>query len=215
MHHSIHLEIARELQEEILLDSHNSWFHPRGPFGHFDGAYMKFINRNLNYFSLDTMISHAHELSPEYNTNLKKTRQFCEDIRVSINEPGPFGRMCFWKIPPRAAILRHWDNWPYHRSITRYILCISAESEKANIIIDDRPLPFSVVQGTLFNFYPARQYHSFTNNTDNDWYFLGFDYWVVDKLAAASVGVDIDAINNDTSRFESFGVKHQKYQSAH
>lgn len=34
-------------------------------------------------------------------------------------------------------------------------------------------------------------------------------------LATASVGVDIDAINNDTSRFESFGIKHHKYQSIH
>lgn len=194
-HISYHPEWAEIINQEIITDT-SEWFHPTGKPGHsnepgdFEFGRMRFLNRNLNYFHFENMLSHAVKNTFEFNPNYPKSLEFCESIRQHNNESGPFGRMCVWKLADRHYLLPHFDNWEYHRHITRYIFCVSNHNDSDVLIkICDREVP--VKRGLLFSFYPAVEKHEFVNNTDRDFYFLGFDYWNREKLSEASTRTGI------------------------
>ncbi len=71
----------------------------------------------------------------------------------------------------------HFDNWQYLRNITLYIFCISILWAEVFVKIGDEII--DIEQGLLFNFYPLKELHEFVNNTDRDFYFCGFDYWIL------------------------------------
>lgn len=204
---------AHELHAEILADHANDWFHPVADHKIFDQAYMKFMNRNLNYYSFKNMVAHAVEENPEYNTNLPKAREFCEYLRGVVGEYGPFGRMCIWRVPPGLRIMPHRDIFLYHRHITRYVLSLSDQTSNAEISIAMNNVP--VFPGLLFNFYPAFELHTFVNYSESDWYFLVCDYWKLDMLKSALSEIDVDEVNNNPARTASFGWREEKYQSKH
>lgn len=219
-HISYHLERTKQLYQEILTDQ-SDWFHPAGrrpgePHieGDFNYGRMRFVNRNLNYFYYDNMLSHALKNEYTYNPHYPLMLEFCRDIGAMFNEPGPFGRMCIWHVMPGGAILPHVDNWEYHRKIRRYILCISEhEGTDAYIKIEDDII--EVRQGLLFQFNPATEMHTFANNsTDKKWYFLGFDFWDVEKLqeSALNKGFTADTGIMYDDRFGGYGTK-AKYMS--
>lgn len=190
-HISYHPETAKELVEEIEKDN-SDWFHPKGPVnggdgpGDFDYGRMRFINRNLNYFYFDSVISMALKNDYTFNPNYPKMLEFCNSMRDVLNEQGPFGRMCIWKMIPKGYLLPHRDNWDYHRQIRRYIFCIGDQYDtEATIKINGNEI--KVEQGLLFQFNPATEIHEFVNHTDRNWYFLGFDYWDIDKLKLSSI----------------------------
>ena len=191
-HVSYHLEWAKTLKEEIDNDN-SDWWHPKGPIGwdpqgtgDFNYGRMKFINKNINYFYFDSIISMALKNDYEYNPTYPKFLEFCNTMRLVLNELGPFGRMCIWKMIPQGYLLPHIDDWDYHRQIRRYIFCISEHSAgEATIKINNTPI--EVQQGLLFQFNPATELHEFINHTDTNWYFLGFDFWDIDKLQRLSI----------------------------
>ncbi len=208
-HISYHRNWAEIVLHEILTDSLNSWYHPKGPVGggdgvgDFDYGRMKFVNRNLNYYFPENMISMALKNQYEYNFKYEKTLEFCNFLRPFLHEQGPFGRMCIWKLPPKGYLLPHVDNWPYHRQIRRYIFCVSAhDNTQATIKIDDVAIP--VTQGLLFQFNPAYEKHEFVNHIDSEWYFLGFDYWDESKLQSFAQEKNID-INTNIQYQQGYG----------
>lgn len=195
-----YLDWAKTIYQEIEEDSDSSWFKPKGPVtggdgpGDFDYGQMRFVNKNLNYFYYDNMISHALKNEYDYNPKYKKTLEFCDFVRTITGETGPYGRMCIWKLEPKCYLLPHVDNWSYHRNITRYIFCISdLTTPQVKIVIKDEHI--DVVPGLLFNFHPDCERHEFVNNSEKNFYFLGFDYWDPKKLTIASM---FKNINKDT-----------------
>jgi hypothetical protein len=218
-HVSYHTEWAKKLKQEIDSDSAHDWFHPKGRIGgvpgpgDFDYGRMKFVNRNLNYFYTDSMISHAVKNDYQYNPSFPAALEFCNNLRVLLNEPGPFGRMCIWKLVPNGYLLPHYDRWGYHYCITRYIFCIS-DHAGAEATIRIKNTEIEVKQGLLFNFYPAIEMHEFINHTDRDWNFMGFDYWRPELL---QMSLEKSGINDKTeiSYTDGFGTKQQKYMSNH
>jgi hypothetical protein len=204
-----YLNWSKILDNEINNDSNSSWYHPKGRVdgtvgvGHFDYGRMKFVNRNLNYFYFENMISLAVKNQYEYNKNYKQTLNFCNLLRPVLNESGPFGRMCIWKIPPKGYLLPHVDAWPYHSCIRRYIFCISDhKNDDATIVIHNKEI--SVSQGLLFQFHPFYQKHEFINHTNKNWYFLGFDYWNTIKLNQLALEKNIN-LNTEIYYAEGFG----------
>jgi hypothetical protein len=188
-------EDAKILLSEIESDT-SDWFHPKGKPtggpgpGDFDYGRMRFVNRNLNYFYFDSVISMALKNDYEYNPNYPKMLEFCNNMRTVLNEQGPFGRMCIWRMIPHGYLLPHKDNWEYHNQIRRYIFCISEHSgAQATIKINNTVI--EVEQGLFFQFDPATDLHEFVNHTDKDWYFLGFDFWDIDKLQKSAIERDI------------------------
>ena len=202
---------AKVVHEEILNDV-SDWFSPTAGHKIFDQAYMKFINRNLNYFDFGNMVTQTTE-PPEYNPSLVKTLEFCLRVKDNFQEEGPFGRMCVWKIPPKMKIMQHVDNFEYHRHITRYIFSVSEHSDLAEIVISGKRI--DVEQGSIFKFYPAVQRHRFYNMSDVDWYFLGFDFWKTDLLKLAYDRIDSASIISNPARLSGFGCDQEKYQSFH
>jgi hypothetical protein len=59
--------------------------------------------------------------------------------------------------------------------------------------------------GTLFQFHPDRELHEFINGTDENFYFLGFDYWYPDMLESAKSKIDVESVLNDPARLAGFG----------
>lgn len=200
-HISHHPAEAQVLEKEILDDIKSKWFLPLGKVdnrtgpGDFDYGKMKFVNRNLNYFYLNNMIYHAIRNDYQYNPNYTAFLNFSESIRTITNESGPFGRMCIWNLQPKGYLLPHFDNWEYHRNITRYIFCISNHSG-AEVFVKIGDEIIDIKQGLLFNFYPSKELHEFVNNTDRDFYFYGFDYWIPDNLhsLARARNITVDTI---------------------
>ena len=91
--------------------------------------------------------------------------------------------MCIWNIPPKAELLLHRDSFRYHNNIIRNIFIISKHNnDNSHIEIDGNSVLYD--QGTLFQFNPATESHSFKNDSDDSWYFLGFDYWIPENLFA-------------------------------
>lgn len=191
-------DIAKEIHQEIIDDKDSSWFGPKGQpeggprKGDFDEGNMRFVNRNLNYFYIENMISHALKNDYEYNPHYPKLLKFCNDMREVLNQPGPFGRMCIWNLKANCSILPHYDRWEYHHQITRYIFCISDHNPEDVIVnIDGKDVP--IEQGKLFSFFPAAEKHAFSNKTDRDFYFIGYDYWKPECLESLAKAKGITA----------------------
>lgn len=212
-HMSYHKDDAVIAHKEIINDS-SPWWSPMGlpnapaSRGDFDYAKMRFLNRNLNYFYLESMISYALKNNYKFNPMYNSIINFCEKIRTTLGEYGPFGRMCVWNLEPGVSLLPHIDNWPYHRGIRRYIFCISEHYYRdVSIVIDNTHIP--VEQGLLFGFSPSTDLHEFRNYTDKNFYFLGWDYWDVDKLKFLSdkMGIKNDSVIEYTPTFGDFRTK--------
>jgi hypothetical protein len=189
-HVSHHPNWAKIIYKEIV-DDNSDWFHPTGSPGNksvpgdFEFGRMRFLNRNLNYFYFENMLSHAVKNEFDFNLNYSKSLEFCESIRSINKEAGPFGRMCVWKLQGLHYLLPHKDNWEYHRHITRYIFCVSDHSND-DVLIKICGEEVTVTPGLLFSFHPAIELHEFVNKTNRDFYFLGFDYWIPEKLSEAT-----------------------------
>ena len=88
---SYHPEWATQLQQEIVNDT-SDWFHPRGRvtdgegIGDFDYGRMRFVNRNLNYFYFDNMLSHAVKNQFDFNPKYPKFLEFS----ITIADPNEF-----------------------------------------------------------------------------------------------------------------------------
>ncbi len=218
-HISYYPEWAKKLNEEIINDQ-SDWFHPTGTrpgepntVSDFDYGRMRFVNRNLNYFYYDNMLIHAITNLYQYNHHYPNMLNFCREVGAILKETGPFGRMCIWKMVPGGFLRPHVDNWEYHKKIRRYIFCISEhEGLDATIKIENNIV--EVQQGLLFQFNPSVEIHEFVNNTNREWYFLGFDFWDVEKLhdsvLTKGFTTDTNIIYND--RFGGYGSK-AKYMS--
>jgi hypothetical protein len=193
-HISYQIDWATTLQKEIDSDD-SSWFEPLGSgIGIFDQGRMRFVNRNLNYFYFKNMLSFAVKNNYEYNPHYPNVLKFCQETGILTNETGPFGRMCVWKIIPGGCLLPHVDDFQYHKQIRRYIFCISNHhDDQVTIKIDG--IQISVSQGLLFQFNPAKETHEFINHTNRDWYFLGFDFWDINRLKAQSY---VQKVNDNT-----------------
>ena len=187
-------EWANQIKEEILADESNDWYWPNKSDNKiFDQAYMKFVNRNLNYYYFPNMVYLAYNREQQFNPNLKVTLEFCKYARSFNNNQGPFGRMCIWRLPPKTQLLPHRDNFKYHNHIVRNIFIISDNTENLfRVKIKEEPVP--CVKGTFFQFHPYTDIHEFINESEESMYFLGFDYWYLDKLSAAAAELQVESI---------------------
>lgn len=170
----------------------------------FEQAYMKFLNGNLNYYHFPNMVAHSQE-QDGWNEAFPKTLEFCVDLRKITGNRGPFGRMCVWDLPPGRRLLPHVDDFEYHRHIVRNIFVVSPDMEDlAEIVING--VKVSTKQGTLFQFQPHREQHEFVNKSDNKhFYFLGFDYWILDRLNEALSRVNVQEVVADPERMKPIG----------
>lgn len=224
---------AELVYHEILADLgvHDYWqpkiderYWPAGVPKHktFEQAYMKFLNGNLNYYHFPNMVAHSHE-QDGWNAAFPKAISFCQNLKAITGNRGPLGRMCVWDLPPGCRLLPHVDNFEYHRHIIRNIFVVSPDMEDVvEIRIDGVSAP--TVQGTAFQFRPHAEKHEFVNNSaDKHFYFLGFDYWIVDLLTEALKRVDVREVISDPDRMRRVGNAWAygsmdtkcKYQSPH
>ena len=142
--------------------------------------------------------------------------EFCNKVRTLTGDEGPFGRMCVWKLQPNKQLLPHVDAFKYHFSIIRNIFIISENPNNLlQVIIDEKPIP--VDKGMLFQFDPAREWHSFINDSNEVFYFLGFDFWLKDHIDNFQKTIDIDAVIRNPARLAKFGGRdtESKYISKH
>lgn len=205
---------AKTIQQEIEDDVDGEWFWPKAREHQiFEQAYMRFVNRNLNYFNFANMIAQVKE-GNEFNPKLEKTLAFCRHVRTlsdSEHHNSPFGRMCVWNLPPGKQLLAHKDNYAYHRFITRNIFVISDVNSEKNVIrINGELVP--IERGTLFQFFPATELHEFINISDSPFYFLGFDFWDLSRLQALFTLIDFEKIRNDPIRLSGFGGEGTPYK---
>lgn len=210
------VEWADRIKEEILADEDNGWYWPNNSDNKiFDQAYMKFVNRNLNYYYFPNMLYLAYHREHQFNPSFKVTLDFCNYAREFNNNLGPFGRMCIWKLPPKTRLLPHRDNFKYHRHIVRNIFVISDNTENLfRVNIKEEPVP--CVKGTLFQFQPHADIHEFINESEESMYFLGFDYWYLDKLSAAAHSLNIESISIEPGQRGTGGRDSNKlYLSPH
>jgi hypothetical protein len=210
---------ADEILEEIIVDEDkHDWHWPKSKDHQiFDQAYMKFVNRNLNYFSFPSIIAQVRE-GNEFNPALPKTLDLCRYARVlsPVHAKSPFGRMCVWNLPPGAQLLPHRDNYSYHRFITRNIFIVSDSIDNSVIIkIENQEAPST--KGSLWQFHPDVELHTFHNTGDKPFYFLGFDFWDERKLAALQTLIDHKKLAEDPIRMNTFGGdgSSAKYISKH
>lgn len=226
------LEQAKIIYQEILDDIgvHDYW-HPKIDEEHwpadvpkhqvFEQAFMKFLNGNLNYYHFPNMVAHSVE-QDGWNRAFPKSIEFCRNLKRVTGNRGPMGRMCVWDLPPGRRLLPHVDNFEYHRHIIRNIFVVSPGLEdRTSIVINNQEV--NTRQGTLFQFRPNNEMHEFINQSDEHFYFLGFDYWIVDFLQQALARVDVVEVIRDPERMKfrdgaySYGAMNTtcKYQSAH
>ena len=202
---------AEIIREEIAKDQ-NEWFWPVDRNHEiFEQAHMKFINRNLNYFNFQSMIAQTIE-GNEFNPNLSKTLEFCDGtVRELTGETGPFGRMCVWKMEPGKQILPHKDAYQYHFCVRRNIFILSDNKEgKLKININSEPVLFD--KGTLFQFSPATELHEFINDSDDNFYFLGFDFWMLAHLMFQQERLDFIKVVSNPKRLAGFGGPGTEYK---
>jgi hypothetical protein len=208
---------AQRVEAEILAYP-DEWFWPVDDKHQiFEEAKMIFVNRNLNYFHLDNMVAAVCE-GDDYNPNLLTTRKFCGYSRVLTGNPGPFGRMCVWNLQSNKELLPHVDAFAYHFRIVRNIFIISKHTnDKVSININNKEVEFD--QGTLFQFSPATELHAFKNTSDEPFYFLGYDFWIIDKLRAAlNTTENLIELMDDEKRLVTYGrpkINKYKYISRH
>lgn len=187
----------------------------------FEQAYMKFLNGNLNYYHFPNMVAHSQE-QDGWNDAFPISINFCKNARHVTKNRGPLGRMCVWDLPPGRRLLPHVDDFEYHRHIVRNIFIISPDLEdKVKINISGKPAP--TTQGSFFQFQPHAQTHEFINESDQHFYFLGFDYWIMDKLNEALTRINVEDAKRDPERLKRAGDTFVygsintkcKYQSKH
>lgn len=223
---------AKLVHDEITKDigKHDYW-HPkineeRWPANipkHyvFEQAYMKFLNGNLNYYYFPNMVAHSQE-QDGWNESFPNSIEFCKNVRKITGNKGPLGRMCVWNLPPGRKLLPHVDDFEYHRHIVRNIFIVSPNLEsKTRINIAGAAAP--TAQGSFFQFQPHKQMHEFVNESDEHFYFLGFDYWIMDRLNEAMSKINLEEVKRDPDRLKrtedsfvygSINTK-CKYQSKH
>jgi hypothetical protein len=210
---------ADRIADEIAADDAvNEWFWPKSSSHEiFEQAWMKFINRNLNYFAFPSIIASVRE-GNQFNPALKETLEFCRHVRTlsPAHARSPFGRMCVWQLPPGKKLLPHRDNYLYHRFITRNIFIISDNTDKSMSIRIENEEALAE-KGSLWQFHPDVELHTFNNQGDKPFYFLGFDFWDERKLIALETLIDHEKLANDAMRMNTFGGdgKPSKYISAH
>lgn len=225
-------EQAQLIHSEITADIgvHDYW-HPKineerwpadVPKHHvFEQAYMKFLNGNLNYYHFPNMVLHSQE-QDGWNESFPLAINFCKNVRRITGNKGPLGRMCVWDLPPGRKLLPHVDDFEYHRHIVRNIFIVSPNLEsKVRINISGKPAP--TTQGSFFQFQPHKQMHEFINESDEHFYFLGFDYWIMDQLNAALSRINLEDVKKDPERLQRTGETFVygsmntkcKYQSNH
>lgn len=218
-HISYHKDWAVRIKNEIDNNELSGWYDPKGlPYGqpgigHFDYGHVKFINRNLNYYYFENMISHAMKNQYLYNSDFPDALNFCNFSRSVLNEYSPFGRMCIWKLTPKSFLAPHYDRWTYHFYISRYIFCVS-DQENEEALIKIRGKEIKVSQGLLFNFTPTIDEHEFINYSNRDWNFIGIDFWKPELLESASKKYGITSETKILYQ-EGYGSKMQKYLSEH
>jgi hypothetical protein len=210
---------ADRIQAEINRDEgKHDWFWPKSNKHEiFEQAWMKFVNRNLNYFAFESIIATVKE-GHQFNQALPETLAFCRHVRTlsPAHAKSPFGRMCVWQLPPGKKLLPHRDDYLYHRFITRNIFIISDNTDKAMTIqIENKDA--SAEKGSLWQFHPDVELHTFNNQGDKPFYFLGFDFWDERKLTALQSLIDHEKLATDPIRMNTFGGdgKTSKYISAH
>lgn len=207
---------AKTVLDEVINSSDDWWRPVNDNHKIFEQSHMKFVNRNLNYKNINNMILALIE-GYEFNSTLSKTLEFCKYVRTLTGDRGPFGRMCVWHIPPRAELLLHRDSFRYHHMIIRNIFILSEHNrDNSHIMIEEKSVDYD--QGTLFQFNPAIESHSFKNNSDDSWYFLGFDYWIPELLFNYLKTIDLTELLNDPIRQQSdklFGSGTCKFMSNH
>lgn len=207
-------EWAKIIETEISNNDSVEWFWPKSNEHQiFEQAYMKFVNRNLNYFYFESMIAQVKE-GNEFNPDLPKILEFCRSTRslAPKYKDSPFGRMCVWKLPPGMQILPHRDNYRYHRFVMRNIFVISDTDVCKDVDIAIENQKVNVERGLLFQFQPATELHAFHNKSDKPFYFLGFDFWENPLLEALSAIIDYDKIVNDPIRLSGFGGPKTKFK---
>lgn len=218
--------INRELQnwahiitDEIAADEgKGEYFWPKSKSHEiFEQAYMKFINRNLNYFHLENMIRQTTE-GNEFNPAFAKTLEFCRFVRTLSPEhaKSPFGRMCIWNLPAGKKLLPHRDDYMYHRFVTRNIFVISDNTPGSiKINIENQLAP--VEQGVLWQFNPDVELHEFENNDDKPFFFMGFDFWNLRLLQALTSLLGPETDKMKAERYSGFGGPGTKckYMSKH
>lgn len=205
---------ATIVESEIASDSKSDWFWPKSNEHQiFEQAFMKFVNRNLNYFYFESMVAQVTE-GNEFNPNLPKILEFCRSARKLAPKYGyaPFGRMCVWKLPPGMQILPHRDNYSYHRFVMRNIFIISDEDVCKDVVIKIEDTDIDVKKGTLFQFQPAQEMHTFLNNSNKDFYFLGFDFWELSLYQVLASLIDFEKIVNDPERLRGYGGPKTKFK---
>jgi hypothetical protein len=210
---------ANNVLEEINADEGvHTWFWPKSNKHQiFEQAWMKFVNRNLNYFAFPSIIAQVKE-GNEFNPALPKTLELCRYARTLSpkHAKSPFGRMCVWNLPPGKQLLPHRDDYLYHRFITRNIFIVSDNTDNSMIInIENQPAPSQ--KGSLWQFHPDVELHQFHNTGDKPFYFLGFDFWDERKLVALQSLINHEALAKDPARMTTFGGqgKKSKYISTH
>lgn len=208
---------AKMIESEISSYGDDWWWPMDEKHQVFEQAKMIFVNRNLNYFHLDNMIAALCE-GDEFNPALPITRNFCGYSRTLTGDTGPFGRMCVWNLPTGKELLPHFDSFEYHFKIIRNIFIVSDHSSRVNTFnINDEDVEFA--QGTLFQFSPAVEKHTFKNSSDVPFYFLGYDFWVPEKLSESLSKFDnLEELFNDHDRHTQYGTpkrKKLKYMSRH
>jgi hypothetical protein len=210
-------EWAQRVEAEILAYP-DEWFWPKDDKHKiFEEANMIFVNRNLNYFHLDNMVTAVCE-GDEFNPNLVTTRKFCGYSRTLTGNRGPYGRMCVWNLQSNKELLPHVDAYAYHFRIVRNIFVVSKRTnDKVSININNQEVEFD--QGTLFQFSPATEMHAFKNTSDEPFYFLGYDFWIIDKFSTALNSTsNILELMNDIDRLTTYDypkTKKNKYISKH
>jgi len=212
-------EQAKIILKEIEADEANEYYWPKSVEHQiFEQAYMKFINRNLNYFDVENMIVQTLE-GNEFNPAFPKTLEFCRSVRILSpkHKSSIFGRMCIWKLPPKKRLLPHKDDFFYHSFITRNIFIIS-DFLPTEVEININRTPTPITQGTLFQFHPDTELHDFANlSEDKPFYFLGFDFWNTMNLKALQSIVNVEKVKSNPDRLGKFGGNgtKAKYISKH
>lgn len=207
---------AKLVKTEILNYS-DEWFWPvDDKHKIFEQAKMIFVNRNLNYFHIDNMVAAVCE-GDEFNSKLTTTRKFCGWSRTLTGDTGPFGRMCVWNLQASKELLPHVDAFDYHFNIVRNIFIVS-ENTNDQVKININGLDVKFEQGTFFQFSPATEKHAFKNASDEPFYFLGFDFWIPNKLNDLMKKINVVDLINDQQRLNTLGQPKRnkvKYISKH
>ena len=161
------LKLNADIIEHEILSDTTTWINPNETklgFPQASDVNLKFINGNLNFMNLPNMVVSAIAETQKYHPGLVKTLDFCNYVRALTNDIAPFGRMVVWCITPNSEIIPHMDKFPYHMMVIRNIFVISDNIDnQLQININNQPVPIN--KGTLFQFSPSEEIHSFINSS--------------------------------------------------